>query len=249
MSLPIASWRDLRALRRLGRIVAGTLAELSRRARPGMTTADVDAMGADLLAPLGVRSAPRLVYGFPGTVIVSVNDEAVHAVPGDRILRPGDLVTLDITAERDGFVVDAAVSLVLPPVSPRASELCACSAAALARGIAAARDGVYVRDIGRAIDSEVRRRGFRVIPSLAGHGVGRSIHEEPAVPNFFDPHNDNRVSEGMVLALEPIVSAGSNRIFKGEDGWGLRTTDGSLAAHFEHTILVTKGEAIVLTAP
>jgi len=240
----LADWEGLRGAARVARM---TLDLLERNVRPGVTTGELDAIAAALFAAKGARSAPTLVYGFPGTVLVSINDEIVHGVPGPRRIRAGDLVSLDVTVEKNGYIADAARSLVVPPRSGKASRLVACAEAAFAAALPVARAGVPVNEIGRAVEREVRRRGFFVIAELTGHGVGRTIHEPPAVPNRFDPRQTDVLTEGLVLTIEPMVSVGSTRYVEAGDGWTLRTLDGSLAAHHEHTIVITSEAPVVLT--
>lgn len=215
--------------------------------RAGVTTAELAAIGSKVLTEHGARSSPPLVYGFPGDVCISVNDEVVHGIPGGRVLQPRDLVKLDLTAEKDGYHTDSAMTLQVPPISTPASNLARCAERAFRKSLAAARVGNSVREIGRAVEREVRRRGYHVIRELGGHGIGRTIHEEPSVPNFPDPFARAQLTEGLVLTIEPIIAAGTSRITLDADKWTLRTSDGSLAAHYEHTLLITRGEPIVLT--
>jgi len=178
---------------------------------------------------------------------VSVNDEAVHGIPGPRVLRAGDVVKLDVTADKDGFVADAARTVVVGEAPGPGRRLAECARAAFACALLAARAGNRTRDVGRAVQAEVRRRGFRVLPELAGHGVGRAVHEPPCVPNYDEPRATDLLTEGLVLAVEPIITAGRGRVAAPTDGWTIRTADGSLAAHHEETIVVTRGLPIVVT--
>jgi methionyl aminopeptidase len=246
--MSIDSEKDWEGLRRIGRIVRLALEAMKKRVGAGITTGELDEIGAEVLARHGARSAPRLVYDFPRSICISVNDEAVHGIPGDRILAPGDLVKLDTTAEKDGYMADAAVTVAVPPSPARARQLAACAQAAFVQAMKAARAGNRVNDIGRAVEAEVKRHGFSVLRDLSGHGIGRSIHEEPSVPNFYDPYSRQVLTEGLVLAVEPIIAAGARRIVTDRDGWTVRTSDGSLAAHFEHTIVITRGRPVLLTA-
>ncbi|MBI3782592.1 MAG: type I methionyl aminopeptidase [Deltaproteobacteria bacterium] len=246
--MSVGGERDVIGLRRAGRTVAEVLAALRREVRPGVTTAELDRRCSELLAQRGARSAPQLFYGFPGAMCISVNDEAVHGVPGPRVVQPGDLVKLDLVIEQNGYVADAAVTVPVPPVSFEAQRLARCARRALRSAVNQIRAGRRVNEVGRAIELEVRRQGFNVIPSLCGHGVGRAIHEEPQVPNFADPHNTDVLTEGLVIAVEPIIAAGGGDVFEEDDGWTIRTADGSWSAHHEHTFVVTQGEPIVITA-
>ena len=246
--MTIETERDLSGMARVGRVVGVALREMARRVRPGMTTQELDAIGEAVLTRHGARSAPRLLYGFPGINCISVNDEAVHGIPGPRVLRPGDLVKIDVTAELDGHIADAAVTVALPPRAPEARRLAACARSAFAAAVAAARAGRRPADIGRALEADVRRRGLAVIPELQGHGIGRAIHEPPDIPRRDEPSGRRRLTEGLVVTIGSIVTTGVGRVVQDPDGWTLRTVDGALAAHHEHTVVVTRSRPLVLTA-
>lgn len=235
-------------MRRAGKLVARALRKMEAAARPGATTAEVDGAGAAFLRRHGARSAPQFTYGFPGFNLISVNDQIVHGVPGARRLAPGDVVKLDVTAELDGFIADAAVTIVLPPASAAATRLRQCAIDAFERGREAARPGRPVRDIGRAVEREVVRQGFSVVRSLTGHGVGRTIHEPPNVPNFDDPSARTILTEGLVLTIEPLITERPARVVEEKDGWTLRAHNKALAAHYEHTVMITAHGAEILTA-
>jgi methionyl aminopeptidase len=244
----IDSISDWDGLREAGRVTRLTLDALEARVRTGVTTAELDAVAADLFAAHGARSAPNLVYGFPGTVLISVNDEVVHGVPGPRRFEAGDLVKLDVTVEKDGYVADAARTVIVGAGTDTAQRLAACATAAFTAALAVIRVGARVNEIGRVVGREVRRRGFAVVRGLSGHGVGRTIHEPPDVPNEYDPWQDDVLTEGLVLTIEPMVCAGSGRAVLDRNGWAMRTSDGSLAAHHEHTLAVTRQGPVILTA-
>ncbi|HUO32777.1 MAG TPA: type I methionyl aminopeptidase [Bryobacteraceae bacterium] len=246
--MSIKSQAELKKLQAIGQIVRAALDEMSQAVRPGVTTAEIDAIGAAVLARHGAESSPPKTYGFPGTACISVNDEAIHGIPGNRTIAEGDLVKLDMTAEKDGFVADAAVTVRAGRVSAQAEDLARCAETAFHQALKVARAGNRVNEIGRAVEREVRRCGFSVIREFCGHGVGRAIHEEPSVPNYYDPRYHAKLTEGLVITIEPIISAGNGRARVQPDKWTIRTTDGSLAAHYEHTLVVTKGEPILLTA-
>jgi methionyl aminopeptidase len=246
--MSIDSQLDLEGLLRIGRLVNAVLAAMARRIVAGVTTAELDGTAAEALARAGAIPSPRKVYGFPGATCISVNDEVVHGVPGDRVIRPGDLVKIDVTAELDGYVADAARTVAVEPASERALKLAACARAAFGRALGAARAGRRTRDIGRAVEGEVKRHGFAVIRELCGHGVGRSIHEEPSVPNYDEPRCRALLTPGLVLTVEPIITEGAGSCVEGGDGWTIRTKDGGLSAHFEETIVITNGEPLVITA-
>jgi len=216
--------------------------------RPGITTAELDAVGAAVLAGFGARSAPRIFYDFPGATTISVNDEAVHGIPGARIVRAGDVVKIDVTAELDGYLADACTTVCVPPVSERAEKLVGAARSALDAAIGAVTVGAPVNRIGRAVEQDVKQYGVRILRSLSGHGTGRRIHEEPTVHNYFVPGNKAVLREGLVLAIEPILAESTEDVVTGSDGWTIRTSDGSLSAQFEHTVVVTRQGPILLTA-
>jgi len=246
--MSIESPEDLMGMREAARVTRDTLDALERRVRPGTTTGELDAIAATLFEREGARSAPAMVYGFPGTVLISINDEIVHGIPGARVIRAGDLVKLDVTVEKDGFIADAARTVVAGRGSALSHRLAQCARAAFEAGAAVARAGVRVNEIGRAVDREVRRRGFCVVRDLSGHGVGRTIHEEPTVPNQYYPWQKDVLTEGLVLTIEPMISAGSAQPVTAPDRWTIRTRDGSLSAHYEHTLVITPGAPLILTA-
>ena len=239
---------DLIGLRRAGRVVAEALSAMRGAVRVGISTEELDGVAAEVLRRHGARSAPNLVYNFPGCACISVNDEAVHGVPGPRRLQAGDLVTLDVTVELDGYFADAAETVAVPPAPEIALRLIDCARAAFESAARAVRTGVRLAVVGGRVEAEVERRGFRVMRELCGHGIGREIHESPNVANYYDPYERTRLTEGLVIALEPIVSAGATRTRTAADGWTLASVDGSLTAHHEHTLVVTRGRPIVLTA-
>lgn len=246
--MSVKSTSELEGLKRIGRIIRRALDAMAGAACPGITTAELNEIGAGILFESGAESAPPKVYGFPAAVCISVNDEALHGIPGTRVLRSGDLVKLDVTAEKGGFVADAAVTVRVGQVSPTADALIRCAERAFREGAQAARAGNRVYEIGRAVEREVRHSGFSVMKELCGHGVGRTIHESPEVPNFFDKQFRAHLTEGLVITIEPIVAAGSGQALRLADGWTIRTADRSLSAHYEHTIVITGTKPIVLTA-
>jgi methionyl aminopeptidase len=246
--MSIGSEADWRGLREAGRVTRLTLDALEEQVRAGVTTADLDRVAAAVFARHGANSAPALVYGFPGHVLVSINDEIVHGVPGPRRLEAGVVVKLDGTVEKGGYVADAARTGLVGPASETARRLVACVEAAFTAAAAVARAGTRVNEIGRAAQREVRRHGFTVVRGLSGHGVGRTIHEEPPVPNEYDPLQRDVLTDGLVLTIEPMVSAGSASPVQDRNGWTIRTRDASLAAHHEHTLVITRGAPVILTA-
>jgi methionyl aminopeptidase len=235
LSMTISSQSDLAAMQRVGQLVARTIAHMRAAVRPGMTTAQLDEIGERFARSQGARSAPQLAYDFPGFNCLSVNEEIVHGIPGARVLREGDVVKLDVTLELDGYMADSAVTVVIPPVS-------------VDSGVAVARAGQSLREVGRAVESAAKREGAVVVRELTGHGIGRRIHEPPNVPNWADPDARTILAEGMVIALEPMLTSVPVRVVEEADGWTLRTHNRVLAVHHEHTIVIRRGAPLVLTA-
>jgi methionyl aminopeptidase len=246
--MSIESYEQLVALKEVGRICHLALRAMGAFVRAGATTREVANIGAKVMRENGARSAPAMVYGFPGEICVSVNDEAVHGIPGERKIQPGDLVKLDVTFEKNGYMADAAITVPVEPASEEARRLALCAERAFERAMRVARAQNPVQEIGRAVEREVERSGFSVIRALGGHGIGRTIHERPSVPNYADLSSRDRLTRGLVIAVEPIIALGQGRSVTAADGWTERTVDGSLAAHFEHTIVITEGAPILLTA-
>ncbi len=248
--MSITSSEQFEKLRACGMIVGKALRAVAAEVRTGVTTAELCEIGSRVLAEHGARSSPPMVYGFPGDVCISVNDEVVHGIPGDRVIQPGDLVKLDLTAEKDGYHTDSAVSIEVTTAKPntKARDLAHCAERAFRQALVAAHAGNRTKDIGRAVEREVRRRGFHVVKELGGHGIGRTIHEPPSVPNYPDFSAQHKLTAGLVITIEPIIAAGTGNVALGKDGWTYRTTDGSLSAHYEHTIVITRGAPVLLTA-
>jgi methionyl aminopeptidase len=245
--MSITTQEELEKLQAVGRIVAGALGAMAREVRPGVTTAELDSAGAKHFDQHGALSSPQMVYGFPGVNCISVNDEVVHGIPRDRALQPGDLVKLDVTACKDGFHADAAISVTVPPAPELSVRLVKCAEQAFRAGLGAARKGNRTRDIGSSVEREVHRHGFHVIRELGGHGIGRTIHEPPSVPNYAARNARDLLTDGLVLTIEPIIAVGTRNVQLDSDGWTIRTADGSRAAHYEHTIVITRGEPVLLT--
>ena len=241
--------KDIQALRAIGRICAETLRKMMEAARPGMTTRELDAIGRGLLEAEGARSAPELVYKYPGATCISVSPVIAHGIPDDHVLSEGELIHIDVSAERDGYFSDTGASLWVSKRSPEVHKLLEATKATLTKAVQAARAGRRLNDIGRTVQQEARRRGYNVIYELTGHGIGRGLHEEPGeVWNFYNPRDHRILKDGTVLAIEPFLTPGQGRIREESDGWSLRTADNAIAAQFEHTIIVTKNEPIILTA-
>ncbi len=245
--MSVETEEELKALRAAGRVVAQALRSMRQEARPGVTTAELDEVGARVLRRAGARSGPQLDYGFPAVTCISVNDEAAHGVPGRRRLRDGDLVKLDVTAELDGLYADACISVPVGRPKAGTAALVETARLALARAMRIARVGAPLNAIGATVEDTVSRRGHAVCRELMGHGIGRCIHEPPHVPNHYVARLSQPLTAGLVLTIEPIISAGTGAVRPTSDGWTVRTADGTMSAHAEHTIVVTPGEPVVLT--
>jgi methionyl aminopeptidase len=243
----VATRADLDALRAVGRLVGEALLRMSEAVRPGTTTAAIDAVGAAFLGDHGARSGPQRDYGFPGFNCISVNDELVHGIPGPRAIRPGDVVKIDVTAELDGYLADAAVSVPVPPVADETRRLIDCAESAFLAALDVARAGAPIAAIGRAVRTETERRGFHVVRELTGHGVGRRVHELPEVPNHEADAPPGLLHEGLVIAVEPILTAVRAGVREDPDRWTLRTDNGCLGVHYEHTLVIRQGAPIILT--
>lgn len=214
-----------------------------------MTTGELDAIGAAYLSRHGARPAPRLVYSFPGVTCISINDEAAHGIPGDRVIREGDLVNIDVSAELDGYFADTGATVLMPPIDPLKQKLCDYAQAALYHAIDVAQAGQPLNVIGKAVEKQAHEGGFTILRDMCGHGVGRWLHESPrVVPMYHDPRHKTRLTEGLVITIEPFLSNGAKRTVKSDDGWTLRTPNGKLSAQFEHTVVITNDKPLLVTA-
>jgi methionyl aminopeptidase len=240
---------EIDAIRAAARIVANTIAMLRREVRPGVTTAELDQLAEKFIRDHGARPAFKGSRGFPASICPAVNEEVVHGIPGARRLEEGDIVGLDVGVEKDGYYGDAAITVPVGAVSEQARRLLEVSREALARGVEQARAGNRVGDISHAIQTYVEGHGYSVVRALVGHGIGREMHEEPQVPNFGPPERGPRLMAGQVLAIEPMVNAGGPEVVTRPDGWTVVTRDGSLSAHFEHTVAVGPKGPEVLSVP
>jgi len=243
----IKSEREIAAIRQAGRVVAKVLEVLKSKVRPGIRTKELDIIAGSELERLGARPTFKGYRGFPANLCVSVNDEIVHGIPGERVLAEGDIVSLDLGAIVNGFQGDAAITVGVGEISPEAKELMAATEGALNASIRAAHAEARLGDISAAIQHYAESRGYSVVREYTGHGIGREMHEEPQIPNFGLPGTGPVLKKGMTFALEPMLNAGDWRTRVDSDHWTVRTADGSLSAHFEHTIAITDGEAEVLT--
>lgn len=246
--MTIETQHDYDALMRIGRIVSLTLQTMLDAAEPGMTKRELDRIGAKILKRHGARSAPQLTYDFPGATCISLNAEAAHGVPGDQVIRAGDVLNVDVSAELDGYFADNGGTIVVPPATPLKTRLCHAARMALAEAMKVARAGLPLNGIGLAIERTAKRHGFRVIENVGSHGIGRSLHEEPEfIAGFHDPSDRRVLTEGLVITIEPFVSTRSRAVHEAADGWTLVGGKGNLSAQYEHTLIITKDQPIVVT--
>jgi methionyl aminopeptidase len=248
--MTVDSEEDLEGLKRAGYVVGLALKEMAAQVKPGVTTLQLDEIGASVMKAHGANSAPRLVYRFPGATCISINNEAAHGIPSQRQVQAGDLVNLDVSAELNGYFADAALTIAVPPVEAIQHNLVRCARVALQKAIAAARAGRPIHAIGKAIEDQAASCGFETLMDLGGHGVGRTIHEDPHnVACYYNPKDKRMLSEGMVLTIEPFLTTGARSVYTDKaNGWTLKTRDGSLSAQFEHTLVITKGQPVIITA-
>jgi methionyl aminopeptidase len=247
MGIIIKSEREIAVMRRAGRIVAVVLEILSKQIKPGMKTKELDVIAAKEVTRMGGTPSFKGYHGYPANVCVSVNDEIVHGIPGERVLREGDVVSLDMGAIYNGFQGDGAVTVGVGTVSPRAKGLIDTTREALYAGIAAVHPGARLGDVSAVIQQYAESRGYSVVREYSGHGIGREMHEEPQIPNFGPAGIGPVIKKGMTLALEPMINLGDWHTRVAADDWTVLTADGSLSAHYEHTIAVTDDGAEVLT--
>jgi len=243
----IKSAEEIAIMRQAGRIVADVLTILSQQVKPGMKTKELDIIAAKEAERLGAKPSFKGYLGFPANLCVSVNDEIVHGIPGERILHKGDIVSIDFGVIYNGFQGDAAVTVSVGKVKPEAKKLIEATEGSLEAGITAARPGATLGDVSAAIQNYAESRGYSVVREYTGHGIGCEMHEDPQIPNFGLPGTGPVLKKGMTLALEPMLNIGDWHTRVGNDRWTVLTADGSLSAHFEHTIAINDAEAEVLT--
>lgn len=242
------SEKDIKALKAAGRVVALTLKKMMKHAKPGMTTAELDTIGSEFLKAEGAKSAPQAMYNFPGATCISVSPIIAHGIPGNHVLQEGELINIDVSAELDGYFADTGASMVVAKRIPEIERMLEAAKSALNKAVHAAKAGEPLNGIGKTIQDEAKRKGYNVIYDLTGHGIGKSLHEEPsAIYNFNKPDDRRILKEGWVLAIEPFLTPGRGRVVEEKDRWSLRTIDRAIAAQFEHTVIVTKNEPIILT--
>ncbi|WNS45854.1 type I methionyl aminopeptidase [Paenibacillus sp. MMS20-IR301] len=241
--------QDLQGLKAIGKVVGHTIAEMKKSVAPGMTTAELDEIGAKILEQFGAKSAPKVTYNFPGTTCISINEEVAHGIPGPRVIQAGDLINIDVSAEMNGYFGDAGVSFQLPPYNEKLVRLCRSTEETMMSVINHLRAGMKVNEIGRVMESEAHRRGYKVVRNLCSHGIGRALHEKPfEILPFYNPRVTTVLKEGQVITVEPFLSTGADFVEQQADGWTLSVQDSSRVAQYEHTIIVTKGKPIILTS-
>ena len=247
MGIIIKSAREIEIMRQAGRIVATVLAELKSQVKPGMKTRELDKIAERETEKLGAVPSFKGYHGYPASVCVSINDEIVHGIPGDRIMNEGDIVSIDFGAIYNDFQGDSAITVAVGTITPEAEKLLEVTEGSLMAGIGAAHAGARLGDISAAIQDYAESRGYGVVREYTGHGIGRDMHEDPQIPNFGMPGQGPILKTGMTIALEPMINIGDWRTRVEDDNWTVRTSDGSLSAHFEHTIAITDNGSEILT--
>ena len=239
---------DQEKMRKAGRITGEMLDYVEEHIKPGVTTRDLDMAARRFLKKAGATGSFLNYGGFPAVLCISVNDEVVHGIPGDRVLREGDIVSVDAGAKYDGYHGDSARTIPVGEISDEAKQLIRVTEECFWKGLAFARPGFHISDISHAVQIHAESHGYGVVRELTGHGIGRSLHEDPAVPNFGPAGRYERIRPGMTICIEPMINMGTRLVnFNQEDGWTVTTRDGSLSAHYEHTVLITEGEPELLT--
>ncbi|HRW04571.1 MAG TPA: type I methionyl aminopeptidase [Caldilineaceae bacterium] len=247
--MSIQSPDDIAGLKRVGQVVVHVLQTMQAALKPGITTAELDEIGREVLAQYNAQSAPIFFYDYPAATCISVNHEAAHGIPGKRVVQDGDLVNIDVSAVLDGYVADTGASIPVGEVSPVAKKLCAATQEALLAALKVAKAGNRMDEVRTAVEKVARKNRFNIIENLAGHGVGRHIHEAPEfVPDYTRKKDRRRFQKGMVLTLEPFLTTGGNTAEEQGDGWTLALKPGELVAQYEHTIIITEREPILTTA-
>ena len=246
--MTVDSEKDIQALKAIGRICAETLRRMQAAAQAGITTRELDEIGRTFLMAEGARSAPQTMYKFPGATCISVSPVIAHGIPNEHILHEGELIHIDVSAELDGYFADTGASMVVAKAERHFEKLLEATKNALNKALRTAKAGNPINGISRAVQTEAKRRGYNVIYDLTGHGIGRKLHEAPnEILNYYNPSDRRMLNDGLVLAIEPFLTLGMGRTTQERDGWSLRTTDNAIAAQFEHTIIVTKNQPIILT--
>lgn len=246
--MTVGSEDDIKGLKEIGKIVALTISEMKRQTRVGMTTKELDDIGGRLLRSYGAVSAPKATYDFPGHTCISINQEVAHGIPGDRKIQEGDLINIDVSAELGGYYADAGHSFQMPLYNPSLTRLCQHTHDTMMKVISSLKHGVKLNEIGRIIQREARKSGYKVIMNLCSHGIGKSLHETPDdILPFYNKDDKRILKEGMVITVEPFLSTGAEFVVESSDGWTLRVPDDSFCAQHEHTIIITRDQPIITT--
>jgi methionyl aminopeptidase len=246
--MTISSEDELNGLKEIGRIVASTLEAMGKALEPGMTTGELDQIGRRLLETAGARPAPELLYGFPGATCISVNEEIAHGIPGGRTIRPGDLVNIDVSAEKGGYFADTGASFAVPPVTRAVERLCRDGRRAMWAGLREVGARKPLAGIGRAVGAFARKNGYTLVRNLASHGVGLSLHEEPSEIATWPDASERRImGDGQVFTVEPFLSLGADFAEPGDDPWTLYSSPGALTVQYEHTVVATRNGPLILT--
>lgn len=246
-SVELKTRAEIERMKTAGRIAGLTLKEVARHLKPGVTTKDLDRIAEKFIRSQGATPTFIGYRGYPASLCVSINEEVVHGIPGNRVIKAGDVVSVDVAATMDGFVGDTAVTLAVGDVGAKAEKLIRVTDACLQAGIEAMQIGARLGDVAYAVQSVAEKENFGVVRDFVGHGIGRAMHEEPAVPNYGQKGTGLRLEPGLVIAIEPMITLGSWEVDVLSDGWTVVTRDGSLAAHFEHTIALTEDGPVILT--
>ena len=239
---------QLEKLRTVGKLVARTLAAMGEALEPGMTTKELDDLGRALLEKDGARSAPELTYNFPGATCISVGPDCAHGIPDDTMVKAGDLINIDVSAELDGYFGDTGASFAVPPTTRRIERLCRDGRRAMWAGIRAVKPGARLNEVGRSIETFAQKNGYSLVRNLASHGVGRSLHDDPAeIPTWYEPRDRRVIPEGLVFTIEPFLSLGADWVEELDDGWTLRPPQRQPTVQYEHTLVATRGGPLILT--
>jgi methionyl aminopeptidase len=246
--MTIGSQHDIDSLKAKGKIVAMTISEMKRHTRAGITTKELDEIGGSFLKRHGAVPAPKATYNFPGNTCISINNEVAHGIPGNRIIQPGDLINIDVSAELGGYYADAGHSFTITPINPSLLRLCEYTHNTMMKVISSLKHGVKLNEIGRIIQTEAKKGGYNVINNLCSHGIGKSLHEAPTeILPFYNKHDKRVLKEGLVITIEPFLSTGADYVDEQPDGWTLCLPGGGFAAQHEHTIIITKNQPIIVT--